>query len=154
MIFAKPPSSFDFDVHISEQDGWFDTGIPVTADLQVYLVDSGSEPGQAIPYNHWLQGRIGDSIIYPARDLTVQGPIVDTWASDPSPMPSTDSTQRIPLPESAKQTLKMRIFPAGSANNIRCRVKVLIFPKDRNRPDDLTDAQQRELGELRKMELK
>jgi hypothetical protein len=155
MIVSNPPTRHDFIVHIYDQDGWFDTGIPVTADLTIGIYVVSTAAGQTIPDTNWIRGLIGDKIIYPPKDLTVIGGAVSTWAPGSTPSNRVpDGSPEIPLPETAKTTLKLRIFPAGAAKDLQCRVKVFVYPADRAHPTAFTVAQQRELDELHKWELK
>ena len=75
------PTLHDFVIHLYKQDGWFDTGIPITADLWLNMRTLDANPGP-ISDAHWVRGLVGSAIIYPPNDIQGGQEVVTMAASD------------------------------------------------------------------------
>lgn len=112
------PVQHKFTVDLHKEDGWFDTGIPVTADISVLefcLSETNAHNGQ------WVQAMVGGTVFRPLdmgnEDLIVS---IDTFPSGQNPGQKLFPAQQfLQVPAQTVQTLKLRIAGDNAPDEIR-----------------------------------
>jgi hypothetical protein len=144
------PEQHKFTIDLHRQDGWFDTGIPVTADIMVLEFCIGEGP----PTGGWIQARIGGNEILPRGDSPFHQQItLSTYlpGQDPDRTMADPTAQFLQMSGEAVQTLKLRIAGDNAPDEVRqVMIKIYVRPKDANQPQQFTAPQQREQTELAK----
>ena len=147
------PEQHRFTVDLHKEDGWFDTGIPVTADVEVLEFCLSDTPG--IPAcGGWIQAMIGGTLFRPDSENGAAATI-HILALPPGQNATAyqfgPGLQMAHISPDAFQTLKLKIAdPNGSDELKKVMVKIYVRPVDPNQSQQLTAAQQRELAELGK----
>jgi hypothetical protein len=145
------PQQHEFRVDLHKEDGWFDTGIPVTADIGVleFCLSNG-----AAPCGGWIQAMIGGTVFHPfAGDPNNQIINLATFLAgqDLNRSLYDQTAQFLPMPGQAAQTLKLRIAGDNAPDELRqVMIKINVRPKDINLPQQFTAPQQLEQVELAK----
>ena len=138
-----------FVIHLFKQDGWFDTGIPISNGLMVFLSCSFEQVGQ-LSNTRFVKAMIGNASIYPPAmhpEVTSIRLVTITSDNDPRKGPSGDATQYLIVPGNSVSRLKLKIFPDTAPDDLQYRVHLQIIPDQQNQ---LTTAQQNEVQELEK----
>ena len=152
-LFYVNPQQHEFKIDLKKQDGWFDTGIPVTADVEVLEFCLSDTPG--IPAcGGWIQAMIGGTLFRPDSENGAAATI-HILALPPGQNATAyqfgPGLQMAHISPDAFQTLKLKIAdPNGSDELKKVMVKIYVRPVDPNQSQQLTAAQQRELAELGK----
>ena len=149
-LFYVNPEQHEFFIDLHKQDGWFDTGIPVSADVMFLEFCPGGNGGP--PNGGWVHAMIGNTVLNPQEMTTNNFQIVvNTFApgEDTNRGQGQRGQQYLEIPAQTLQTLKLKIDGDGSPDEIRqVAVKIYVRPKDPNQP--LSPSQQREQAELGK----
>ncbi len=142
---SASPVAHVFYFHLFKSDGWFDTGLPITPDLRLWL----NCPTETPPCTGFVQAKVGTTTIPPLR--IEENPRIDPVIT------RTKTEQRPPgeisaLVEDRAQNLKLRIVPEAGSSDLTLRLKVSIIPLDGR--TELTPLQQQEQEAMQKREVK
>ncbi len=154
-LFAVHPGQHEFKVLLHKEDGWFDTGIPITADISVYMWCLAIRESDDPHCTNMVEAMIGSSILQPpslGSNVHMFSFITVPSDNDPRRNLSDKSSQYLTIPEPSTQTLKVRIFGDNGPADLQYMVKVYVRPLDQSQV--LTAAQQREQTALAKWERK
>ena len=147
-LFYVNPQQHEFKIDLKKQDGWFDTGIPVTADIMLLEFSVGQGPGTG----GFIRAMIGSNEIHPRGSTEFLQQIHLTTYSpgnEPGPSLGDADAQFLPMAAQALQTLKLRIVGDNAPDELgQVMVKIYVRPKDPNQ--QLSAIQQREQAELGK----
>ena len=149
-----PPPRHKFQIFLHKEDGWFETKIPVTSDLQVLVVCNDKTEGNVLP-SRWVEAMIGHSTFSQAADQDQRALVIETVSSDNDPRRgSSDRAHYLTISGQAFQTLKLKLLAGSEApSEVRCSVTIAENPFDWSQPQTLTANQQRELSELAKWQV-
>ena len=138
-----------FRVHLYKQDGWFDTGIPITDELflKAYKANACSMPDDS----RALQITVGKTIVYPPV-----GPdhgfvhLRSAEGSDGLPAFWLGHFDEAIIPEASLfHPLQARVLPAGEAPE-QCDFYIIVFIR-KTAHDEFSSVQLREDQELMKL---
>ena len=151
LLFTHP-SQTNFKVALHKEDGWFETSIPVTADIQLYIWCYNDTVNTSM-CTHPVEAMVGRKVFeVPNSGSTVKPLFIQTIPLDDAAHKDLVNaiTQPAVIPESSVQTLKLRITGDSPADEVHYMVKIQVRPLDPSQPQVFTSAQQREQGELAK----
>ena len=143
-----------FTVDLHKEDGWFDTGIPVTADVEVFSFCLSDVAG-APDCTGWVEAMIGGIGFHPISTNGAR-PTIDVITlppgQDSTPYQLGPGIQYLHMTVQALQTLKLKITADANAPDElhKVMVKINVRPVDPNQPQQISTPQQRELAELAK----
>lgn len=129
-----------FDIQLKKQDGWFDTGIPVTAGTALLVWSRNNR-------DRTVQAMIGDVVLFPQGTINHIRVYTSTDQDDLKKNAPEYEEQYIIMPPNVLRTLKIRILPDISDDG-EYVVKVSTTKFQPNRTGPLTPSQEREEAEL------
>ena len=134
-----------FDIKLSKQDGWFDTGIPVTAGTSL-LMWSPSGGGSS----RWVEAMLGDTVLFPHGKNNHIVVTTSTSKDDLQKNLPDVEEQYLMMSPSELHRLKIRVFPDTAPDEIDYTVKVSFSNFSPSQSGSLTPSQEREQAELMK----
>ena len=153
VLTVATPEQYRFIVDLHKEDGWFDTRIPITAELGVYefCLPDGSSSG---PCGGWVQAMVGGNVLKPSDTSPNNQATIDIttflFGQNPDRSQHGQGSQFLQIPLQAVQTLKLRIVGANAPNELqKVMVKVHIGPNNQDQAQ-FTASQQLEMAQLAK----
>jgi hypothetical protein len=153
-LFSANDRMHEYHLHLFKEDGWYDTGLPITTDTAIIMMCPRQFPVD--PPNAQIEAMIGGHVIYPPPPIPFRQAIdlyIRPSREDPKNL-SAGPYQYLSLPEQSLTTLKLRIYGDNAPESVQYMVSIYVEPFDHSHPQIYTPAQERERAELAKWELK